>query len=945
MQHSPVAALNHLMQTRIRKFLILFTAILLTAAPLPGHADKAEEYYGSAVTYFHSGAYTSARIELQNALQLQRRHLGARMLLGQVELQLGQPVAAEAQLQLARDFGGDADLIMPALGEAWLILGKTDDILEYEEYRDFSNKNTAIWRTVRGRAYLQLQDYPSAIDEFNSALKLDSSLAGAAAGIGSALLAQGKVDEAGLFAAQALELEPDSDHILKLSGDVAMHMGDDSRALEFYRRAIDLDRENLGARQSRAAILIAREDYTAAEQDIDYILERNPQDARGVINKAQLLARQNKNKEAQQLMAEFNFHLSGIDDPKLKSELDFKLLRGLTLYLQGSPEQALPYLKDVNRAYPEKRYIRQILTDAYARSGRYKAVVEIYENVNSVGQSDIPYIYTYARAAWALNRYAEAERKLAEWAEQNPTLFSELSKLLAVSLLGRGKHDEAQAIMLDEKVQEVVTLNSLLLLGTIQLEQTMLDDALVTAKELVSSYGQDAKALNFSCLVYKRLQEYQRALKLCGRAIQADPQHPGPVVNLALVQMEMGDYEKAIYGFNAVLTMYPQNQQALGGLAYIARIQGKWEMAMRFSERLTALNPRDIAYRLQLAGDLLRMGRPEAALAEADKAENISPLDARAMRLRAEAYKQLGDIDSAAAQLRYISGEYATTNPAALEGIAREQLAMDLIEDAEATIRRIRDTTEDETLAGVLEAESHYRAGDAEGCIKLLTPFAQDTASSLLARCYVDNGQQAVAAELYDRLLREQPTEQLAIERFQILLRSGQRESATSGLTEFLAENPDSPRVVKTLADFASTYDLGQAETRYRQLLNKWPDHAPAEVNNNLANLMLLRGGKDAEALKLAEYAYALNPDNAGISDTLGWALVRNDRAGDGLKYLREAYFRESRSTEIRFHLTVALADQGRREEANTYAAGIDRGQLTAAQLEQLDASLRPAVN
>ncbi|MGC4031310.1 MAG: hypothetical protein QM754_06130 [Tepidisphaeraceae bacterium] len=67
---------------------------------------------------------------------------------------------------------------------------------------------------------------------------------------------------------------------------------------------------------------------------------------------------------------------------------------------------------------------------------------------------------------------------------------------------------------------------------------------------------------------------------------------------------------------------------------------------------------------------------------------------------------------------------------------------------------------------------------------------------------------------------------------------------------------------------------------------------------NNLACAILLpdSGGTPADALKVAEQAYQranVSPDSATlwpiVADTYGWALVKNNRASEGIDILRRA--------------------------------------------------------
>ena len=70
------------------------------------------------------------------------------------------------------------------------------------------------------------------------------------------------------------------------------------------------------------------------------------------------------------------------------------------------------------------------------------------------------------------------------------------------------------------------------------------------------------------------------------------------------------------------------------------------------------------------------------------------------------------------------------------------------------------------------------------------------------------------------------------------------------------------------------------------------------------------------EALRAAEQAHRLVPENAMVSDTLGWALAKAGRQDEGLPHLRDAAARASGDGEILYHLAATLLDLGRCDEA-----------------------------
>ena len=92
--------------------------------------------------------------------------------------------------------------------------------------------------------------------------------------------------------------------------------------------------------------------------------------------------------------------------------------------------------------------------------------------------------------------------------------------------------------------------------------------------------------------------------------------------------------------------------------------------------------------------------------------------------------------------------------------------------------------------------------------------------------------------------------------------------------------------------------------------------------------------------------ASALAPDDASITDSLGWALYKRGRFADAIETLQRAAAKDPQQPEIHEHLGDALYANGRRYEARFAwnAALISAEDDIAARIRiKLDAGLTPA--
>jgi predicted Zn-dependent protease len=102
------------------------------------------------------------------------------------------------------------------------------------------------------------------------------------------------------------------------------------------------------------------------------------------------------------------------------------------------------------------------------------------------------------------------------------------------------------------------------------------------------------------------------------------------------------------------------------------------------------------------------------------------------------------------------------------------------------------------------------------------------------------------------------------------------------------------------------------AKTQYEALVAN--GGASPIALNNLAWLYGENG--DPRGIELAREAHQQAPENASISDTLGWLLVSSGELKEGIRYLRLAVEQAPEQTEIREHLTLALARRTEEEVA-----------------------------
>jgi tetratricopeptide (TPR) repeat protein len=93
-------------------------------------------------------------------------------------------------------------------------------------------------------------------------------------------------------------------------------------------------------------------------------------------------------------------------------------------------------------------------------------------------------------------------------------------------------------------------------------------------------------------------------------------------------------------------------------------------------------------------------------------------------------------------------------------------------------------------------------------------------------------------------------------------------------------------------------------------------DPRAAVAANNLAWDHATNGGNLDTALQLAQAAKAVLPDNASVTDTLGWVYYQQGLTGLAVSTLEEAAAQNASSPNIHYHLGLAYLKNGDSDEA-----------------------------
>jgi tetratricopeptide (TPR) repeat protein len=144
-----------------------------------------------------------------------------------------------------------------------------------------------------------------------------------------------------------------------------------------------------------------------------------------------------------------------------------------------------------------------------------------------------------------------------------------------------------------------------------------------------------------------RKGEYQSTVALADDDLKKHPLSAPSYWVKGCAQMLLGDHRGAIRSFSMVLTLYPNDPDALRNRQYAFFMCGEYESAMKDTRRLLRRNSRDVNAHLNLTKYLLDNGKYISAIQACEQAISLCPNDARLWQNYGSSCYEMGYNDQA----------------------------------------------------------------------------------------------------------------------------------------------------------------------------------------------------------------------------------------------------------------------------------------------------------
>jgi tetratricopeptide (TPR) repeat protein len=425
----------------------------------------------------------------------------------------------------------------------------------------------------------------------------------------------------------------------------------------------------------------------------------------------------------------------------------------------------------------------------------------------------------------------------------------------------------------------------------------------------------------------------------CQKAIEIDPQDPAPHFLLGRYYFTYRDgnqtnlMDKAAAEFERVIELDPNHVMALDFLSRLFFMKEQWGKAAETLDRLTDLNPGYAHAHYLRAFALVRMDRPEEAIAILERAVSYQAADVDHFKLLGGLYLQQREVPKAIQALgRAVEMDRRGEDPSlrlelakALKAGRRIPEAVELLTavianrdelEFEATFelaegyrlmgRRAEATERYQRLLEMKQVEAfrpmiqnrlalvYQEARQYDKAIELLRQVAEaepDKVESNLSLVYAlkEGGRYEEALVLADRLLARWPNDTyVTVAKSQILGAMGQTQKGIELLKEsgFKQEDPE-PFILAASQLFIDDKKYDDAEKIVKQGLAKRPE---SESMYFQLGAIYERQEKYRVAEENFKRVLDKNPSHAGVLNYLGYMLAdRGVRLDEALGYIQKA--------------------------------------------------------
>ena len=438
------------------------------------------------------------------------------------------------------------------------------------------------------------------------------------------------------------------------------------------------------------------------------------------------------------------------------------------------------------------------------------------------------------------------------------------------------------------------------------------DAALTEFEKLAKADPDDRVARGRLFTAYVQMGKNQAAQNLVAAALKKNPKDIDMLLERAGLSLRSGNVEEAEKDLTEVLRFKPDFAEGHTAMAEVDKVKGLTLSERHELSEALRINPALLQARLALARNYIQANEAKSALDLLNNAPANQKGTLAVVTERNWALLGTGETKEMRSALDQALRVRRVPELVIQDGVLRLHQAdySGAIADAEEAIRN-NDVRGARLLAGAYQAQK--QPAKAEQRLKELLGAHPKSAplANLLGLWYLEAGNLSEARKAFEAALSADPKFlDAGLSLAGIDAQEKHSDAARQRLLWFVAAYPKNVAPLIMLGEVAG--DMGDEEEalrRYRAAIAL--DSSNVLALNNLA--YTLASSQPDEALKYAEQAVDIAPDNAMVQDTLGWVYYKKMIYGKAVTYLQMAVAKEP-TPRRQFHLAVCYLKQGQHD-------------------------------
>jgi len=675
---------------------------------------------------------------------------------------------------------------------------------------------------------------------------------------------------------RAIQYTPQEAEVYYQAGLTYLNMLDIPSAYVNFKKATELNPKHAGAQTRLAELLSASHDpakLREASERAREVLKLAPEDVSALNTLAITEFELGKASDAEAHLREAIGHASDDD----RTAVNLALMR---LY-KKDPQGALTVLKDAAQRNPKSTGAALVLGRMYA----------------------------------AMNDAAGAEREFRRAVVLDPKNAKALMAL--AGLLSATKRD-SEAELTYQKISSLPDKPYRPILGLYYWRTGKRDAAIAEFALVVKTDASDRQARNRLVAAYRAMGREADADKVLETAYNRNPKDAEAMLGHAQSLARMGKLDDAA---NLLRLLVADSRDSVQGHYLLSKIyaaKSQPRLQQQELEEALKINPMFLAARLDMSQSLLAMHRPDAALdvldhTPPDQKKSLLFLVGRNWALLAKGeheelrrqldvslkHARIPDFLFQDALLNMQLKQYAAARTSLNELLAKDAQntrSLEILAESRAAERR-----PDLAFAALAGAARKYPHSSG----------VQYLYATWLSRAgKIEQAREALMAAKTN----SSDNAGIDIRLAELAFAQSRFSDARNLLAPVLARNNKIGRAQMMMGNIESVGGNAPAAiARYRAVLELEPDNA--EAMNNLASIMTEAKSNIDEALRFAQKAKELVPDNPNYNDTLGWVLYKKGLYSSAVEYLQVAA--NSGRSLSKYHLSMAYAQSGNRLKAS----------------------------